>query len=167
MQSDLDQTVYFSISEALKMFPVSPDMFATIPFQIQYHLHFVNNTVNYCNVNVERIKLKNMYFLFSGKIQNYWFIKNLSKFFFSAVPSPNLYSQLNALQFTVDERSILWLNQFVLDLKQSLNQFMAVYKLNDNSKSDEHVDIRVDGLMLKVPYKQVAVRIKPFLQKKS
>lgn len=65
------------------------------------------------------------------------------------IPSPNLYSQLNALQFTVDERSILWLNQFVLDLKQSLNQFMAVYKLNDNSKSDEHVDIRIDGLMLK------------------
>ncbi|XP_032500244.1 UHRF1-binding protein 1-like isoform X3 [Phocoena sinus] len=65
------------------------------------------------------------------------------------IPSPNLYSQLNALQFTVDERSILWLNQFLLDLKQSLNQFMAVYKLNDNSKSDEHVDIRVDGLMLK------------------
>uniref|UniRef100_A0A2K5UFY1 Bridge-like lipid transfer protein family member 3B n=1 Tax=Macaca fascicularis TaxID=9541 RepID=A0A2K5UFY1_MACFA len=64
-------------------------------------------------------------------------------------PSPNLYSQLNALQFTVDERSILWLNQFLLDLKQSLNQFMAVYKLNDNSKSDEHVDVRVDGLMLK------------------
>ena len=48
----------------------------------------------------------------------------------------------------MDERSILWLNQFVLDLKQSLNQFMAVYKLNDNSKSDEHVDIRVDGLIL-------------------
>uniref|UniRef100_A0A452T349 UHRF1 binding protein 1 like n=1 Tax=Ursus maritimus TaxID=29073 RepID=A0A452T349_URSMA len=65
------------------------------------------------------------------------------------IPSANLYSQLNALQFTVDERSILWLNQFLLDLKQSLNQFMAVYKLNDNSKSDEHVDIRVDGLMLK------------------
>ncbi|KFO30309.1 UHRF1-binding protein 1-like [Fukomys damarensis] len=65
------------------------------------------------------------------------------------IPSPNLYGQLNALQFTVDERSILWLNQFLLDLKQSLNQFMTVYKLNDNSKSDEHVDIRVDGLMLK------------------
>ncbi|KAL1775458.1 hypothetical protein HispidOSU_027693 [Sigmodon hispidus] len=65
------------------------------------------------------------------------------------IPSPNLYSQLNALQFTVDERSILWLNQFLLDLKQSLNQFMAVYKLNDNSKSDEHVDVRIDGLMLK------------------
>ncbi|XP_016078650.1 PREDICTED: UHRF1-binding protein 1-like isoform X1 [Miniopterus natalensis] len=66
------------------------------------------------------------------------------------IPSPNLYSQLNALQFTVDERSILWLNQFLLDLKQSLSQFMTIYKLNDNSKSDEHVDIRVDGLMLKV-----------------
>lgn len=66
------------------------------------------------------------------------------------VPCPNLYGQLNALQFTLDERSILWLNQFVLDLKQSLIQFMAMYKLNDNSKSDEHVDVRVDGLMLKV-----------------
>nr|XP_009675907.1 PREDICTED: UHRF1-binding protein 1-like [Struthio camelus australis] len=65
------------------------------------------------------------------------------------IPCPNLYGQLNALQFTLDERSILWLNQFVLDLKQSLVQFMAMYKLNDNSKSDEHVDVRVDGLMLK------------------
>ncbi|XP_037701459.1 UHRF1-binding protein 1-like isoform X1 [Choloepus didactylus] len=65
------------------------------------------------------------------------------------IPSSNLYSQLNALQFTVDERSILWLNQFLLDLKQSLNQFMTIYKLNDNSNSDEHVDIRIDGLMLK------------------
>lgn len=108
-----------------------------------------------------------MSFLFSGKIENYLFIKNLLKIFFSTVPSPNLYSQLNALQFTVDERSILWLNQFLLDLKQSLNQFMAVYKLNDNSKSDEHVDIRVDGLMLKVPYKQVAMRTNLFLQKKG
>ncbi|XP_074867409.1 bridge-like lipid transfer protein family member 3B isoform X2 [Carettochelys insculpta] len=65
------------------------------------------------------------------------------------IPCPNLYVQLNALQFTLDERSILWLNQFALDLKQSLSQFMAMYKLNDNSKSDEHVDVRVDGLMLK------------------
>ncbi|XP_067415837.1 bridge-like lipid transfer protein family member 3B isoform X2 [Emydura macquarii macquarii] len=65
------------------------------------------------------------------------------------IPCPNLYVQLNALQFTLDERSILWLNQFALDLKQSLNQFMAMYKLTDNSKSDEHVDVRIDGLMLK------------------
>uniref|UniRef100_A0A8D0BXK1 Bridge-like lipid transfer protein family member 3B n=1 Tax=Salvator merianae TaxID=96440 RepID=A0A8D0BXK1_SALMN len=66
------------------------------------------------------------------------------------IPSPNLYIQLNALQFTLAERSILWLNQFVLDLKQSLSQFMAIYKLNDNSKSEEHVDVRIDGLMIKL-----------------
>ncbi|XP_075790230.1 bridge-like lipid transfer protein family member 3B isoform X2 [Pelodiscus sinensis] len=74
------------------------------------------------------------------------------------IPCPNLYVQLNALQFTLDERSILWLNQFVLDLKQSLSQFMAMYKLNDNSKSDEHVDVRVDGLMLKfiIPHEKKA-----------
>ncbi|KAM4676960.1 bridge-like lipid transfer protein family member 3B isoform 2-T2 [Discoglossus pictus] len=65
------------------------------------------------------------------------------------IPSSNLYVQLNALQLTVDERSILWLNQFVLDLRQSVDQFMAMYKLNE-SKSDEHVDIRIDGLMLKI-----------------
>ncbi|XP_070612012.1 bridge-like lipid transfer protein family member 3B isoform X2 [Erythrolamprus reginae] len=66
------------------------------------------------------------------------------------IPNANLYIQLNALQFTLDERSILWLNQFVLDMKQSLSQFMAMYKLNDNSKSEEHVDVRVDGLMIKL-----------------
>ncbi|XP_056373293.1 bridge-like lipid transfer protein family member 3B isoform X2 [Hyla sarda] len=65
------------------------------------------------------------------------------------IPSPNLYVQLNALQVTVDERSIIWLNQFILDLRQSVDQFMAMYMLNDSSKSDEHIDIRVDCLMLK------------------
>ncbi|XP_064417930.1 UHRF1-binding protein 1-like isoform X3 [Latimeria chalumnae] len=68
----------------------------------------------------------------------------------STVPCPNLYIQLNALQFTLDARSVLWLNQFVLDLTQSLNQFMAKYKLDDRSKPDEHVDIQVNGLMLKL-----------------
>ncbi|XP_007905913.1 UHRF1-binding protein 1-like [Callorhinchus milii] len=65
------------------------------------------------------------------------------------IPSPNLYVQMNALQFTLDSRSMLWLNQFVLDLHQSLEQFTANYNLDDNGKKDEHVDIRVDGLMLK------------------
>lgn len=65
------------------------------------------------------------------------------------IPSSNLYVQLNALQITVDERSILWLNQFILDLRQSVDQFMAMYKLSDSS-NDEHIDIRVDGLMLKL-----------------
>lgn len=80
------------------------------------------------------------------------FVNVLTLFLFFLVPSSNLYIQLNALQFTMDERSILWLNQFVLDLKQSLNQFMTMYKLNDNSKSEEHVDVRVDGLMIKVQF---------------
>lgn len=66
------------------------------------------------------------------------------------VPCPNLYAQLNALQLVLDPRSLVWLNLFALDLRQSLEQFMEVYKLSDSQKPDEHVDIKVDGLMLKV-----------------
>ncbi len=68
----------------------------------------------------------------------------------SAVPCPNLYVQLNALQLVLDSRSLVWLNLFGLDLRQSLEQFMELYKLNDSQKPEEHIDIRVDGLMLKV-----------------
>ena len=66
------------------------------------------------------------------------------------VPCPNLYAQLNALQLVLDPRSLVWINLFALDLRQSLEQFMEIYKLNDLQKPDEHVDIKVDGLMLKV-----------------
>ncbi|XP_047430865.1 UHRF1-binding protein 1-like isoform X3 [Mugil cephalus] len=66
------------------------------------------------------------------------------------IPCPNLYVQLNALQLVLDPRSLVWLNLFALDLRQSLEQFMEIYKLNDSQKPDEHVDIKVDGLMLKV-----------------
>uniref|UniRef100_A0A671MNM4 UHRF1-binding protein 1-like n=1 Tax=Sinocyclocheilus anshuiensis TaxID=1608454 RepID=A0A671MNM4_9TELE len=66
------------------------------------------------------------------------------------IPCPNLYVQLNALQLVLDSRSLVWLNLFALDLCQSLEQFMELYKLNDSQKPDEHVDIRVDGLMLKL-----------------
>ncbi|XP_046873635.1 UHRF1-binding protein 1-like isoform X1 [Hypomesus transpacificus] len=66
------------------------------------------------------------------------------------IPCPNLYVQLNALQLVLDPRSLVWLNLFGLDLKQSLEQFMELYKLDDSQKSEEHVDIRVDGLMLKL-----------------
>ncbi|KAL4658406.1 UHRF1-binding protein 1-like isoform X1 [Arapaima gigas] len=66
------------------------------------------------------------------------------------VPCPNLYVQLNALQLVLDPRSLVWLNQFALDLRQSLEQFMELYKLDDSQKPDEHVDIKVDGLMLKL-----------------
>lgn len=66
------------------------------------------------------------------------------------IPCPNLYAQLNALQLVLDPRSLVWLNLFALDLMQSLEQFMEIYKLTDSQKPDEHVDIRVDGLMLKL-----------------
>ncbi|XP_018602970.1 bridge-like lipid transfer protein family member 3B isoform X2 [Scleropages formosus] len=66
------------------------------------------------------------------------------------IPCPNLYAQLNALQLVLDPRSLVWLNQFALDLRQSLEQFMELYKLDDSQKPDEHVDIKVDGLMLKL-----------------
>ncbi|XP_076014978.1 bridge-like lipid transfer protein family member 3B isoform X1 [Genypterus blacodes] len=66
------------------------------------------------------------------------------------IPCPNLYVQLNALQLVLDPRSLVWINLFALDLRQSLEQFMEIYKLNDSQKPDEHVDIKVDGLMLKV-----------------
>lgn len=66
------------------------------------------------------------------------------------VPCPNLYVQLNALQLVLDPRSLVWINLFALDLRQSLEQFMEIYKLSDSQKPDEHVDVKVDGLMLKV-----------------
>ncbi|XP_062850299.1 UHRF1-binding protein 1-like isoform X2 [Trichomycterus rosablanca] len=66
------------------------------------------------------------------------------------IPCPNLYVQLNALQLVVDARSLVWLNLFALDMRHSLEQFMELYKLNDSQKPDEHIDIRVDGLMLKL-----------------
>ncbi|KAJ8386696.1 hypothetical protein AAFF_G00168120 [Aldrovandia affinis] len=66
------------------------------------------------------------------------------------IPCPNLYVQLNALQLVLDPRSLIWLNQFGLDLRQSLEQFMELYKLDDTQKPDEHMDVRVDGLMLKL-----------------
>ncbi|KAM3858973.1 bridge-like lipid transfer protein family member 3B [Diretmus argenteus] len=66
------------------------------------------------------------------------------------IPCPNLYVQLNALQLILDPRSLVWINLFALDLRQSLEQFMEIYKLSDSQKPDEHVDIKVDGLMLKL-----------------
>ncbi|KTG47534.1 hypothetical protein cypCar_00026086 [Cyprinus carpio] len=57
------------------------------------------------------------------------------------IPCPNLYVQLNALQLVLDSRSLVWLNLFALDLRQSLEQFMELYKLNDSQKPDEHLVI--------------------------
>ncbi|XP_062921699.1 bridge-like lipid transfer protein family member 3A isoform X4 [Mobula hypostoma] len=66
------------------------------------------------------------------------------------VPCPNLYVKLNALQFTLDPVSLLWVNSFTLDLYQTLQQFKAIYKLNNSVKVDEHVDFCMNGLVLKL-----------------
>ncbi|KAM6185085.1 bridge-like lipid transfer protein family member 3A [Rhynchocyon petersi] len=68
------------------------------------------------------------------------------------VPCPNLYIQLNGLTFTVDPVSLLWGNLFCLDLYRSLEQFKAIYKLEDSSQKDEHLDIRLDAFRLKVSF---------------
>uniref|UniRef100_A0A8C5V5I0 Bridge-like lipid transfer protein family member 3A n=1 Tax=Microcebus murinus TaxID=30608 RepID=A0A8C5V5I0_MICMU len=68
------------------------------------------------------------------------------------VPCPNLYIQLNGLTFTVDPVSLLWGNLFCLDLYRSLEQFKAIYKLEDSSQKDEHLDIRLDAFQLKVSF---------------
>ncbi|XP_052670553.1 bridge-like lipid transfer protein family member 3A [Harpia harpyja] len=66
------------------------------------------------------------------------------------VPCPNLYVQLNGLMLTLDTASVLWINLFCLDLYRSLEQFKAIYKLEDSGKHDEHVDVRLDGFRLKL-----------------
>ncbi|XP_010005425.1 PREDICTED: UHRF1-binding protein 1 [Chaetura pelagica] len=66
------------------------------------------------------------------------------------VPCPNLYVQLNGLMLTLDTASVLWMNLFCLDLCRSLEQFKAIYKLDDSGKRDEHVDVRLDGFKLKL-----------------
>ncbi|XP_021485761.1 bridge-like lipid transfer protein family member 3A [Meriones unguiculatus] len=68
------------------------------------------------------------------------------------VPCPNLYVQLNGLAFTVDPVSLLWGNLFCLDLYRSLEQFKAIYKLEDSRQKDEHLDIRLDAFSLKVSF---------------
>ncbi|XP_007483774.1 bridge-like lipid transfer protein family member 3A isoform X2 [Monodelphis domestica] len=66
------------------------------------------------------------------------------------VPCPNLYMQLNGLTFTLDPISLLWGNLFLLDLYRSLEQFKAIYKLEDSSRQDEHLDVLVDTFQLKL-----------------
>ncbi|XP_004674037.1 PREDICTED: UHRF1-binding protein 1 [Condylura cristata] len=68
------------------------------------------------------------------------------------VPCPNLYIQLNGLAFTVDPISLLWGNLFCLDLYRSLEQFKAIYKLEDSRQKDEHLDILLDAFWLKVSF---------------
>ncbi|XP_061841349.1 bridge-like lipid transfer protein family member 3A isoform X1 [Nerophis lumbriciformis] len=67
-----------------------------------------------------------------------------------SVPTANLYSQVNGLQLCVDPESVLWINLFSRGLLHTLHQVKAFYHLQDSSKADEHVDIRLDAAQLKV-----------------
>lgn len=71
-------------------------------------------------------------------------------FFLLPVPTSNLYAQVNGLQFTVDPPSVLWISLFSRGLLQALDQVKAFYHLQDSSKTDEHIDIRMDAAQLKV-----------------
>ncbi|KAJ3587167.1 hypothetical protein NHX12_013556, partial [Muraenolepis orangiensis] len=67
-----------------------------------------------------------------------------------AVPTSNLYAQLNSLQLCVDPTSVLWINLFSRGLLRTLDQVKAFYHLQDSSKVDEHVDVRMDATQLKL-----------------
>uniref|UniRef100_A0A8C5I7U9 Chorein N-terminal domain-containing protein n=1 Tax=Gouania willdenowi TaxID=441366 RepID=A0A8C5I7U9_GOUWI len=66
------------------------------------------------------------------------------------VPTSNLYAQLNSLQLCVDPASVLWINLFLRGLLHTLDQVKAFYHLQDSSKAEEHVDIRMDAAQLKL-----------------
>ncbi|XP_077060769.1 bridge-like lipid transfer protein family member 3A isoform X2 [Siphateles boraxobius] len=66
------------------------------------------------------------------------------------VPCSNLYGQLNGLQLCLDASSILWMTLFSRGLHRTLDQVKAFYHLQDSSKTDEHIDIRLDATQLKL-----------------
>ncbi|XP_051517889.1 UHRF1-binding protein 1-like [Myxocyprinus asiaticus] len=66
------------------------------------------------------------------------------------VPCSNLYAQLNGLQFCLDAPSVLWMTLFSKGLHRTLDQVKAFYHLQDSSKSEEHIDIRLDARQLKL-----------------
>ncbi|XP_026115494.1 UHRF1-binding protein 1-like isoform X2 [Carassius auratus] len=65
-------------------------------------------------------------------------------------PSSNLYAQLNGLQLYLDTPSVLWMTLFSRGLHKTLDQVKAFYHLQDSSKTDEHIDIRLDATHLKL-----------------
>ncbi|XP_034446359.1 UHRF1-binding protein 1 isoform X2 [Hippoglossus hippoglossus] len=67
-----------------------------------------------------------------------------------SVPTSNLYGQLNGLQLCVDPASVLWINLFSRGLLHTLDQVKAFYHLQDSSKAEEHLDVRMDTAQLKL-----------------
>lgn len=81
----------------------------------------------------------------------------MNTFFPLPVPTSNLYAQVNGLQFTVDPPSVLWISLFSRGLLQALDQVKAFYHLQDSSKTDEHIDIRMDAAQLKVTIERMQI----------
>ncbi|XP_018104782.1 UHRF1-binding protein 1 isoform X2 [Xenopus laevis] len=67
------------------------------------------------------------------------------------VPSPALYIQLHGLMLCLAVPSILWLNQFMLDMYQHIHQFAE-----ESNKAREHRDVRLDGFNLKLNFPVVS-----------
>lgn len=83
-------------------------------------------------------------------IRKNFLYQHLVPSFLLPVPNSSLYAQLNSLQLSVDPASVLWINLFSRGLLQTLDQVKAFYHLQDSSKAEEHVDIRMDAAQLKV-----------------
>ncbi|XP_073679764.1 bridge-like lipid transfer protein family member 3A [Garra rufa] len=66
------------------------------------------------------------------------------------VPCSNLYAQLNGLQLCLDAPSVLWMTLFTRGLHRTLDQVKAFYHLQDSSKTEEHIDVRLDATQLKL-----------------
>ncbi|XP_068183786.1 bridge-like lipid transfer protein family member 3A isoform X2 [Antennarius striatus] len=70
----------------------------------------------------------------------------------ASVPTPSLYAQLNGLTLCVDPPSVVWISLFSRGLLHTLDQVKAFYHLQDSSRTEEHLDVRVDGAQLKVVF---------------
>ncbi|KAJ8395066.1 hypothetical protein AAFF_G00035220 [Aldrovandia affinis] len=66
------------------------------------------------------------------------------------VPCSNLYAQVNGLQVCLDPVSLLWINLFSQGLLRTLEQVKAFYHLQDSGKGEEHVDVRMDAVQLRL-----------------
>ncbi|KAM4700252.1 bridge-like lipid transfer protein family member 3A [Discoglossus pictus] len=67
------------------------------------------------------------------------------------VPCPALYVQLNGLLLYLAAPTVLWLNLFLLDLSQRLQQITSISSVvGDRAK--EHRDVRLDGFNLKLHF---------------
>ncbi|XP_051515700.1 UHRF1-binding protein 1 isoform X3 [Myxocyprinus asiaticus] len=100
------------------------------------------------NTPAIHLQFTEYYFPDNPGLPDHYFFLPLSVL--SLVPCSNLYAQLNGLQLCLDAPSVLWMTLFSRGLHRTLDQVKAFYHLQDSSKSDEHIDIRMDATRLKL-----------------